>query len=62
MKDLPSLERRGYTVTEVAAAYKRTPVTVYRWLHEGLLDSFTIGRNRFITRESLDRMEKRGRG
>ena len=58
---LPRLERRGYSIIEVCAFYNVSSPTVYRWINNGLLDSFKVGRSRFISSDSLEAMEKQGR-
>jgi len=58
---LPRLDRRGYSIIEVCAFYNVSAPTVYRWLNNGLLDSFKVGRSRFISSASLEAMEELGR-
>jgi len=58
---LPRLDRRGYSITEVCALYNVSAPTVYRWLNNGMLDSFKVGRSRRITSASLEAMEEQGR-
>jgi len=58
---LPRLDRRGYSIIEVCALYNVSAPTVYRWLNKGLLDSFKVGRSRFISSASLEAMEEQGR-
>jgi excisionase family DNA binding protein len=47
------------TIRETAAALRVAAPTIYKMLAQGQLDSYTIGRSRRITRESLLRKMKR---
>jgi len=47
-----------YTIQEAATKFKVTPPTVYSMIHKGHLDSYTIGRSRRITSESVERLRK----
>lgn len=47
-----------YTIQEVASKFKVTPPTVYSMIRKGKLDSYTVGRSRRITSESIERVRK----
>lgn len=47
-----------YTIQEAAAKFKVTPPTIYLMIRKGKLDSYTIGRSRRITSESVERVRK----
>ena len=47
-----------YTIQEAATKFKVTPPTVYSMINKGKLDSYTIGRSRRITSESIERLRK----
>lgn len=47
-----------YTVQEAAAKFKVTPPTIYSMINKGKLKSYTIGRSRRITSESVENLRK----
>ena len=57
MQDQNSL-RPDPTVGQVCTLLNTTPPTVYKLIHTGKLDSYTIGRGRRITIESLERLRQ----
>ena len=49
-----------YSVTQVCTKLNVTAPTVYKLINTGKLDSYTIGRSRRITHESIERLRKCG--
>lgn len=43
-----------YTIQEAATKFKVTPPTIYSMINKGELDSYTVGRSRRITSESVE--------
>ena len=44
---------KTYDVKEVAAILNRTPITVYKYIHNGKMNARRVGKNFFITESSL---------
>ena len=53
---MPDKSPHDLTVLETCEILRVTPPTVYRLLHKGQLDGYTVGRSRRITRESLEKL------
>ena len=47
---------RDLTIQEACEVFRVTPPTVYKMMNTGKLDSYTIGRSRRITHESIQRL------
>jgi len=45
-----------YSVRQVCTTFDCTPPTVYKLINTGKLDSYTVGRSRRITHESIERV------
>lgn len=44
---------KTYDVKEVAAILNRTPITIYKYIHNGKMNARQVGKNFFITESSL---------
>ena len=44
---------KTYDVKEVAAILNRTPITIYKYIHNGKMNARRVGNNFFITESSL---------
>lgn len=44
---------KTYDVKEVAAILNRTPITIYKYIHNGKMNARRVGKNFFITESSL---------
>jgi excisionase family DNA binding protein len=51
------LQNELLTVTEVAAYFRVSRVTIWRWCQEGLIPAFQIGRSWRISRDELLELE-----
>ena len=49
---------RDFTIQEVCEVFRCTPPTVYKMMNSGKLDTYTVGRSRRITHESIERVRK----
>jgi excisionase family DNA binding protein len=49
---------RDLTVQETCTVFGCSPPTIYKLLNSGKLDSYTIGRSRRITAESVERVRQ----
>jgi len=49
---------RDPTVTEACTIFNCTPPTVYKMMNTGKLESYTVGRSRRITSESIERVRQ----
>jgi len=57
MKDLKQTAR-DFTVMETCEFFRVTAPTVYRLMNQGKLESYTLGRCRRITQESIQALRK----
>lgn len=55
-------DQTDYSVRQVCTKFDCTPPTVYKLIHAGKLDSYTIGRSRRITHESIERLRQQRSG
>lgn len=53
---------RDLSINEVCAILNVSPPTIYKLMNRGELESYLVGRARRITRESIERVRKGGRG
>ncbi len=49
---------RDLSVQETCTIFNCTPPTVYKLINTGKLDSYTVGRSRRITHESIERVRQ----
>jgi len=49
---------RDFTVLETCEVFRVTPPTVYKLMNTGKLESYTVGRIRRITHESIERVRQ----
>lgn len=49
---------RDLTIQEACEVFRVTPPTVYKMMNSGKLESYTVGRSRRITHESIERVRK----
>ena len=54
----PAQREPDYTMAEAAGIFGVTTATVYKMLARGELRSYTVGRSRRITRESVERVRQ----
>lgn len=46
------------TISEVAAHYRVSRLTVYRWIHKGKLKAVKVGQQYRVTKDELDAFEQ----
>jgi len=49
---------RDLTIQEACEVFRVTPPTVYKMMNTGKLETYTVGRSRRITRESIERVRQ----
>jgi excisionase family DNA binding protein len=52
------VHNRDLSVQETCMVFGCTPPTVYKMMNSGKLESYTVGRSRRITHESIERVRQ----
>jgi len=51
----PTMSSKLFTISEICEMFKITPATVHNWKKRGWLIGSRLGKNRYFTREEIDR-------